>query len=120
MPDSGFPVPDILNLYVWFGRSESIYKTESAVVKFIVSLMFSFWIRSMAAGSWRLVVVKLSQASVQETSSKVKATVLLFVGSVEFLQEFKERITIKIKKKKECFMLKVQTPYLIYHLVSLK
>ncbi len=60
--------------------------------------MFSFWIRSMVVGSWMLAVVKLSQASVQETSSKLNSAELLFVGSVEFLHELNKRIAIRIKK----------------------
>jgi hypothetical protein len=60
------------NLYVWFGRSESIYKIVSDVVKLIIWVMLPSFKISAFAGKEILLVLSLIHASVQLVSTKAK------------------------------------------------
>jgi hypothetical protein len=81
------------NLYEWIGRSESIYKIVSVVVKIIVWVMLSSFCSSTFAGKEILLVLNLIQASVQLVSSNVKFIWGCSAGGIglSFLQE--ERIS---------------------------
>jgi hypothetical protein len=60
------------NLYVWFGRSESIYKIVSEVVRLIVWVILPSFKISAFAGKEILLVLNLIHASVQLVSTNVK------------------------------------------------
>ncbi len=77
------------NLYVWFGRSESIYKIVSDVVKLIIWVMLPSFKISAFAGKEILLVLNLIHASVQLVSSNVKFILGSSSGGIglSFLQE---------------------------------